>query len=86
VREALRLEAVYGGYMDREERLAAESRKIEGRPIPAGFDYTSIVSLSHEGREKLMRVQPTTLGQAGRIPGVRPTDVALLAGFLARSA
>lgn len=85
VREALRLEAVYGGYLEREERLAAEARRLEGRPIPNGFDYASIVSLSHEGREKLARVRPTTLGQAGRIPGVRPTDVALLAGFLSRA-
>lgn len=82
VREALRLEAVYGGYLEREGRLADESRRLEGRPIPAGFDYQSIVSLSHEGREKLGRVQPTTLGQASRIPGVRPSDVALVAGFL----
>jgi len=84
VREALRLEAVYGGYLDREERMAAESRRVEGRPIPPEFDYASIVSLSHEGREKLARVRPTTLGQAGRIPGVRPTDVALLSGYLTR--
>lgn len=84
VREALRLEAVYGGYLQREERMAAEARRIEGRAIPAGFDYDAIVSLSHEGREKLARVRPVTLGQASRIPGVRPTDVALVAGFLAR--
>ena len=84
VREALRLEAVYGGYLERESRLAEEARRQEGRAIPKGFDYDALVSLSHEGREKLARVQPTTLGQAGRIPGVRPTDVALLAGFLHR--
>lgn len=85
VREALRLEAVYGGYLERESRLAAESRRLEGRAIPLGFDYGTLVSLSHEGREKLLRVRPTTLGQASRIPGVRPTDVALLAGFLAKA-
>ncbi len=84
VREALHLEAVYGGYLERETRLAAETRRLEGRPIPPSFDYGSLVSLSHEGREKLTRVRPTTLGQAGRIPGVRPTDVALLSGYLAR--
>ena len=86
VREALRLEAVYGGYLEREARMAAESRRVEGRAIPSGFDYAGLVSLSHEGREKLARVRPTTLGQAGRIPGVRPTDVALLAGFLTKTA
>jgi tRNA uridine 5-carboxymethylaminomethyl modification enzyme len=85
VREALRLEAVYGGYLEREERLAADAHRLEERPVPSDFDYTSIVSLSHEGREKLSRVRPTTLGQASRIPGVRPTDIALLAGFLQRS-
>ena len=82
VREALRLEAVYGGYLEREERLAGEARRIEGRAIPEDFAYETVVSLSHEGREKLLRVRPTTLGQAGRIPGVRPTDVALVAGYL----
>ena len=85
VREALRLEAVYGGYLERESRLATESQRLESRPIPGGFDYATIVSLSHEGREKLTRVQPTTLGQASRIPGVRPSDVALVAGYLTRS-
>ncbi len=84
VREALRLEAVYGGYLEREERMAAESRRVEGRAIPESFDYGSVSSLSHEGREKLLRVRPITLGQAGRIPGVRPIDVALVAGHLAR--
>ena len=84
VREALRLEAVYGGYLEREERLAEVARRTEGRAIPPAFDYGRIASLSHEGREKLQRVRPTTLGQAGRIPGVRPTDVALVAGHLAR--
>lgn len=86
VREALRLEAVYGGYLERETRLAVEAKRLEGRPIPSSFDYGALVSLSHEGREKLARVRPTTLGQAGRIPGVRPTDVALLAGYLTRAA
>lgn len=84
VREALRLEAVYGGYLDRETRLANDARRLEEKPIPAGFDYESVVSLSHESREKLRRIQPTTLGQASRIPGVRPTDIALVAGFLQR--
>ncbi len=82
VREALRLEAVYGGYLEKESKMAEEARRMEGRTVPSDFDYNSIVSLSHEGREKLARVQPTTLGQASRIPGVRPTDVALLAGYL----
>ncbi len=85
VREALRLEAVYGGYLEREGRLAEETRRLENRPIPQGFDYAALPSLSHEGREKLTRVQPMTLGQASRIPGVRPTDVALVAGHLTRS-
>lgn len=84
VREALRLEAVYGGYLDKEKQMAEEARRLEDRPIPAGFDYASITSMSHEGREKMTRVQPTTLGQASRIPGVRPTDIALVAGHLSR--
>ena len=85
VRGALRLEAVYGGYLARESRSAAEAARQESRSIPEEFDYALIASLSHESREKLLRVRPTTLGQAGRIPGVRPADVALVAGFLSRS-
>ena len=47
--------------------------------IPNDFDYSSIVALSMESREKLMRVLPETLGQASRVAGVRPSDIGILA-------
>jgi tRNA uridine 5-carboxymethylaminomethyl modification enzyme len=48
---------------------------MEDLPLPSGISYTELRTLSHEAREKLDRVRPTSLGQAGRIPGVSPSDL-----------
>ena len=53
--------------------------------IPSNFDYNKIKSISNEGREKLMSVLPETIGQAQRIPGIRPTDISILLVYLKRS-
>ncbi len=52
---------------------------MEEKPIPAAVDYPAIRALSREAAEKLARVRPATLGQASRVPGVTPSDVAILA-------
>jgi tRNA uridine 5-carboxymethylaminomethyl modification enzyme len=55
---------------------------LEEMPVPSAFDFAELRGLSYESVEKLARVKPTTIGQASRIPGVRPSDIALLIGHL----
>jgi len=75
-------EIKYGGYMAQQERQLERLQRSERRSIPAGFGYSDIPGLSREVREKLERVRPGTLGQAGRIPGVTPAAVAILDVYL----
>jgi tRNA uridine 5-carboxymethylaminomethyl modification enzyme len=78
VREALagiELEVRYAGYLDRERERAETLRRQAGFVLPTDLPYAELRSLSTEARQKLARVRPTTLGQAGRIPGINPTDL-----------
>ncbi len=68
----------YAGYIERQQAQVAQYRRLEGRAIPEGFAYERLTALSHEGREKLRRVRPTSVGQAARIPGLTPADIAVL--------
>ena len=72
------VQALYAGYIVRERQAADRLRKWEHVPLPAGFDYESVPTLGLEARQKLSRVLPRTLGQAGRIPGITPSDVQIL--------
>jgi tRNA uridine 5-carboxymethylaminomethyl modification enzyme len=74
-------ELKYAGYLSQQERQIQQLRDSEDRRIPLGFTY-EIPGLSNEVRQKLTRVQPQTLGQAGRIPGVTPAAVAVLDVYL----
>ena len=58
--------------------MANRILKFEDVPLPTGFDYFSLKSLSYEAREKLTKMQPSTIGQASRISGVSPADVSVL--------
>jgi tRNA uridine 5-carboxymethylaminomethyl modification enzyme len=82
VREQLELAAVYDGYLQRQADLAAQQSRLDDYPIPTDWDYDATGGISYETREKLGRIRPTTVGQASRVPGVRPTDIALLIGHL----
>jgi tRNA uridine 5-carboxymethylaminomethyl modification enzyme len=81
-REQIEIVAVYDGYLQRQETEAARARDLEEMPVPKEFEYSSLSGLSYESVEKLSRVRPTTVGQASRVPGVRPSDIALLIGTL----
>jgi len=72
----------YQGYIEHEERLAARMKTMEAVKIPADMDYAAIRTLKHETREKLGRIRPETLGQASRIPGISPADIAILSILL----
>lgn len=80
--EQIELRAKYSGYIAQQTRLVGNAKKLDNVQIPAGYDYDAVGGLSYESREKLSRIRPTSLGQASRIPGVRPTDIAILAGYL----
>ena len=82
--EQIELRARYRGYLEREESLAAKMRDQERVRIPDWLDYSSIPALRYESREKLMRVSPENLGQAARIPGVNPADIAILSVVIKR--
>ncbi|NLY89282.1 MAG: tRNA uridine-5-carboxymethylaminomethyl(34) synthesis enzyme MnmG [Firmicutes bacterium] len=68
----------YQGYLAREAKMAERLRKMEEKQIPPGFDYNEVPNLSTAAREKLTRIAPLTLGQAGRISGVGPADLSAL--------
>ena len=76
--EATEIEIKYKGYIDRERELAERMIRLENIRIKDKFDYNSIESLSTEARQKLTAVNPETLAQASRIPGVSPSDINVL--------
>jgi tRNA uridine 5-carboxymethylaminomethyl modification enzyme len=75
-------EIKYGGYIQQQERQMERMKDAERRPIPGDFGFRGIPGLSREVQDKLERVRPSTLGQAGRIPGVTPAAVAVLDCYL----
>ena len=72
----------YAGYIDRQLRQVEEVRRLEERPMPVDIDYLSISGLRLEARQKLDAIRPKNLGQAGRVSGVSPADVAVLMVYL----
>jgi tRNA uridine 5-carboxymethylaminomethyl modification enzyme len=84
VQEQVEIGLKYETYIDRQQKLAEKIGSLENFRISPDFDYTRIHALSAEGREKLMRVRPETLGQASRISGVSPSDISVLTIYLGR--
>lgn len=80
--EQLQIATKYEGYIKRQVEQVAKYNKIESVKIPAAFDYSAVGSLSAEVREKLEKVRPVSLGQAGRIPGVTPAAISILSVML----
>ena len=78
------IELKYGGYLARERSAAAKLSQLEEFSLPAELDYGSLNTLSFEAREKLNHLRPETLGQAGRVPGVSPSDLQNLVAEVAR--
>jgi tRNA uridine 5-carboxymethylaminomethyl modification enzyme len=84
VRNELETGIKYAGYIRRQQEQVERFRRLEELVIPTGFDFAAVQGLSAEVREKLSLVAPRTLGQAGRIPGVTPAAIAILAVILRR--
>ncbi|PWV64814.1 tRNA uridine-5-carboxymethylaminomethyl(34) synthesis enzyme MnmG [Plasticicumulans acidivorans] len=84
VSEQVEIQAKYAGYIERSREEIERARRHEETPIPADIDYAAVRGLSAEVREKLARVRPDTVGQAGRIPGLTPAAISLLLVHLRR--
>ncbi|MHB9032147.1 MAG: tRNA uridine-5-carboxymethylaminomethyl(34) synthesis enzyme MnmG [Anaerolineae bacterium] len=78
VAEQVEIDLAYGGYIQRQELQVAHARRLENWRIPPELDYSFISGLSNEARERLSQHRPESVGQAGRISGVTPADIAVL--------
>jgi tRNA uridine 5-carboxymethylaminomethyl modification enzyme len=80
--EEVEVEAKYQAYIERQENQVERFKRMESRPIPEDFDYRSVRAIRAESREKLERLRPRSLGQAGRISGVTPADLQVVLAHL----
>ncbi|CAD7805855.1 tRNA uridine 5-carboxymethylaminomethyl modification enzyme MnmG [Chryseobacterium aquaeductus] len=84
VREQAEVNIKYKGYIEKEKENVAKLNRLENVKIPVDFDYIKITSLSSEAKQKMTKVRPKTLAQAGRISGVSPADINVLMVYLGR--
>jgi tRNA uridine 5-carboxymethylaminomethyl modification enzyme len=82
VAEQVELETKYAGYIERQAAQVKRFQRLESKPIPPHFDYAAIPQLRAEAKEKLTRIRPASLGQASRISGISPADLAVLLIYL----
>lgn len=82
--EAAEIQIKYSGYIEREKQIADKLHRLEDIKITDKFEYSKILSLSTEARQKLEKINPKTIGQASRIPGVSPNDINVLLILLGR--
>jgi tRNA uridine 5-carboxymethylaminomethyl modification enzyme len=80
--EQVEIELKYEGYIQRQQELVDRMEKLEKINIPLNFNYSNIKTISTEGREKLIKVKPRSIGQATRISGVTPSDISVLLVYL----
>ena len=84
IAESAEIRIKYEGYILREKIVADKIKRLENLKIPEDLDFDELVSISTEGRQKLNRIKPANIGQAGRISGVSPSDVNILLMYLGR--
>ena len=84
VLEEVEILVKYERYIEKESEMANKLTKYENMSLAEDFDYTQLLSLSFEAREKLSKVKPTSIGQASRISGVSPADISVLLVYLGR--
>ena len=82
--ESTEINIKYKGYIEREKLAADKLHRLDNIRLPKDFDYNSVQSLSTEARQKLGKIQPSTIGEASRIPGVSPNDVSVLLVLMGR--
>jgi tRNA uridine 5-carboxymethylaminomethyl modification enzyme len=84
VMESAEIKIKYEGYIQREKSVAEKVKRLEKVKIPEDINYAELLSISTEGRQKLTRIKPASIGEAGRISGVSPSDVNILLMYLGR--
>ncbi len=84
ITESVEIKIKYEGYIQREKLVAEKIKRLETVKIPEDLNYNELVSISTEGRQKLTRIKPANIGQAGRISGVSPSDVNILLMYIGR--
>lgn len=84
IMEQAEIQIKYNTYIEKEKELVEKMSKLEELVIPSNFNYSNLSALSNEARQKFMRIQPRTLGQASRISGVNPSDVQILMVYMGR--
>ncbi|MHA7942447.1 tRNA uridine-5-carboxymethylaminomethyl(34) synthesis enzyme MnmG [Formosa sp. 3Alg 14/1] len=82
--EQTEIQVKYSGYIEKEKNNADKLTRLEDIKIPANYDYSQIKSMSFEAREKLRKIQPTSISQASRISGVSPNDISVLLVYMGR--
>ena len=82
--EQVEIHLKYAGYIEKEKNNADKLNRLENVMIPATFNYQKVQSISFEAREKLMKIQPTSISQASRISGVSPSDISVLLVYMGR--
>ncbi len=80
--EPMSIEVIFAAHIDRMRMAAERMQRQEDKRIPEGFDYDAVPAMKTEARQRFNRVRPTTIGQAARIPGITPADIALLLVWL----
>lgn len=80
--QQVEIELKYEGYILRQQNLIAKMEKLESTKIPINFDYLNLKTISNEGKEKLNKIKPRSIGQASRISGVSPSDISVLLVYL----
>lgn len=84
IAESAEIKIKYEGYIQREKLVADKIKRLENLKIPDDIEYAELVSISTEGRQKLQKIKPANIGQAGRISGVSPSDISILLMYLGR--
>ena len=84
ISESAEIKIKYEGYIQREKIVADKIKRLDSLKIPLDLDFSELVSISTEGRQKLNRIKPENIGQAGRISGVSPSDINILLMYLGR--
>jgi len=82
--EQASIQIKYDVYIEKEKELVERMGQLENLMIPESFDYKKISALGNEAREKLLKIKPSTLGQASRISGINPSDVQILMVYMGR--
>jgi len=84
IQEQAEIAVKYESYIDKEQRVADKLTELENYRITENFDYDRVQAISKEGREKLKKIRPMTIGQASRISGVSPSDVSILMVYMGK--